>query len=153
MYDTIKISELDQQTHRFLWRDMNLNVEPNTRVMTSVSFGDRPASSISAVALRRTAELNKEKYSEAAEVIISNTYVDDIIDSFDDEKQCREIAEEIDVILKSGSFKIKERCISGKDVDNHVNNALNADQKILGMIWDKELDVFRFQVQKNPFTE
>ena len=63
-----------------------------THVMTSVSFGDRPAPSISAVALRRTAELNKEKYSEATEVIISNTYVDDIIDSFDNEKQCREIA-------------------------------------------------------------
>ena len=115
LYHTIKIPELEQQTHRFLWRDINLNVEPNTCVMTSVSFGDRSASSISTVALIRTAELNKEKYSEAAEVIISNTYVDDIIDSFDDEKQCREIAEEIEV---SGSFKIKEGCISGKGVDN-----------------------------------
>ena len=73
MYHIIRISELDQHTHRFLWRDMNVNIEPATYVMQSVSFGDRPASAISASALQKTAQMAKEVYPEAASVILSNT--------------------------------------------------------------------------------
>ena len=43
MYHSIELSNLDQHIHRFLWRDLNLSIEPKTFVMTSVSFGDRPA--------------------------------------------------------------------------------------------------------------
>ena len=53
MYHTIKITKVDQHTHRFLWRYMNLSVEPEIYAMTSVSFGDRPAGNIATVALRK----------------------------------------------------------------------------------------------------
>ena len=49
MYHSVKISIFDQHTRRFLWR------EPDTYVMNVVSFGDKPAGSIVAAALRNTA--------------------------------------------------------------------------------------------------
>ena len=45
MYHTIKIEGVDQHTHRFLWRNME-DRAPDVYVMTSVSFGDKPAAAI-----------------------------------------------------------------------------------------------------------
>ena len=46
MYHTVKTSVLDQQTHRFLWWDMESNRSPNIYVITSVSSEDKPAGAI-----------------------------------------------------------------------------------------------------------
>ena len=105
MYHAVKISELDQHTHRFLWRDLQLNKTPDTYVMTSVSFGDKLAGNIVIPALHKTAEFGKEKFPGAAECLLKSTYVDDIIDSFDEDSTARKIINEIDKLdskLKNG---------------------------------------------------
>ena len=98
MYHTIKIEGVDQQTHRFLWRNME-DRALDVYVMTSVSFGDKPAAAIAAMALKKTAELAQEKHPEAAETIQKNAYVDDIIDSFPSHQIAQNRTEEIDEIL------------------------------------------------------
>ena len=50
MYHSIKISEIDQHVHRFLWRDFDVYRDPDTYIMTTVSFGDKPAGTIATVA-------------------------------------------------------------------------------------------------------
>ena len=52
LYHAVKISSIDQHTHRFLWSYMSTSVFPSTFVMNSVSFGDRPAGAIATVALQ-----------------------------------------------------------------------------------------------------
>ena len=66
MYHAIKLSEVDQHTHRFLWRFLDTSMQPETYVMTSVSFGDRPSGNISITALKKTAELFLHEYPRAA---------------------------------------------------------------------------------------
>ena len=80
MYHAIKTSVVDQHTHRFLWCD-GKNSEPSTYLITSVSLCNRSAGNIAAVSLRKTAEMMKGQYPVPAEIIPSNTYVDDIADS------------------------------------------------------------------------
>ena len=41
MYHSVETTPVEQQTHRFLWRDMNVCGEPDTCVIQRVSFGDR----------------------------------------------------------------------------------------------------------------
>ena len=72
MYHTVKISQLDQHTHRFLWRNMQEDKQPDIYVITSVSFGDKPAGAIASLALRKTAELNSVISPFAAQTIIDN---------------------------------------------------------------------------------
>ena len=62
MCHTVKIADVDRHTHRFLWRNMKLDVEPNIYAMSSVSFGDRPAGNIAIVALRKTAEMGRNEF-------------------------------------------------------------------------------------------
>lgn len=54
MFNSIEISETDQHCHRFLWRDMSLDREPDTYVITRVNMGDRPAPAISTEAILKT---------------------------------------------------------------------------------------------------
>lgn len=54
MYHYVKLCTLDQHTHRFLWRDLDVNRPPDHYVLTSVTFGDRPSGTIAILALRHT---------------------------------------------------------------------------------------------------
>lgn len=66
MYHTVKTSELHQHTHRFLWRDMDSTREPDTYIIQRVSLGDKPSGTIATIALRKTAQMTRNEYSEAA---------------------------------------------------------------------------------------
>ena len=83
MYNSVRIPERDQHCHRFLWRDMKLDVEPDTYVITRANMGDKPAGTISSTALRKTAEMELDTFPEAAKVIKNSSYMDDIIDCTD----------------------------------------------------------------------
>nr|XP_054771658.1 uncharacterized protein LOC129279581 [Lytechinus pictus] len=56
MYHRVSIPEIDQHVHRFLWRDMDGNREPDVYMMKVVTFGDKPAPAIAQTALKLTAE-------------------------------------------------------------------------------------------------
>ena len=60
MYYSMKISELDQHTHRFLWQDMDNNKEVDTYVVTTVSFVYKPDRNIATLALRKTAKIEEK---------------------------------------------------------------------------------------------
>ena len=69
--------------------------------MTSVSFGDKPAGNIATVALRKTAELQKNEFPIAANEILNSTYVDDNV------KSAVEAISQIDKLVNYGELKIE----------------------------------------------
>ena len=60
MFHAVELKPLEQQCHRFLWRDMNTEKEPDVFVMVKVNMGDRPAPAIATEALNMTAEMFQE---------------------------------------------------------------------------------------------
>ena len=78
MFHSISIPIEDQMTHLFLWRNLQSELKPNTYAMTAVNMGDRPAAAIAQTALRKTAEEDKQEFPEAAKIIVTNSYMDDI---------------------------------------------------------------------------
>ena len=87
---------------------METEREPDTSVKTVLTFGDKPAPAMAQIALRKTAQENKAGYPEAAEVLTNNTYMDDICESVDTEKEARKLTNDIDNVLKTGGFKGEE---------------------------------------------
>ena len=69
MYNSVKISELDRHTHRFLWRDFDTEKRPDHYMLETVTFGDKPGGAIAMVALRKTAEMNKN-YPLATKMLV-----------------------------------------------------------------------------------
>ena len=151
MYHAVKIPPLDQHTHRFLWRNLELNRSVDTYVMTSVSFGDKPASCIASTALQKTADMNQLEYPEAAKVIKTNSYVDDIIDSITTSASAVKLTEEIDTVLKNGGFSIKEWTLSDEDdiQDNEKPLLQNTNSNVLGTRWNISKDTLGYNVNLN----
>ena len=122
MYHSIYISELDQHTHRFLWRDLNTERSPETYVMQVVSFGDRPAGAIAAIGVRKTALKHKDNCQKACNTLIRNIYVDDILDSVGTRKEAELLSKEVTQILASGGFEIKSWMYSGDGGEKNVKS-------------------------------
>ena len=106
MYHTVKTSELDQHTHRFVWRDMDSTREPDTYIIQRVSFGDKPSGTIATIELRKTAEMTRSEYPEAADIIQNNTYMDDIIESKDNLAIARKLSQYIEKAIVKGGFLV-----------------------------------------------
>ena len=66
MYHRVLIPEEDQHVHRFLWRDLQEEKEPDVYVKTTLTFGDKPAPSMAQTALRKTAQEGKKLFPQAA---------------------------------------------------------------------------------------
>ncbi|XP_062602451.1 uncharacterized protein LOC134264167 [Saccostrea cucullata] len=151
MYNAIKLSERDQDTHRFVWRDLQIDRPPDHYVLMSVTFGDKPSGAISTMALRMTAEMNREEYPKAAEFVIKNSYVDDLLTSVNTVCEAKEIILNTERLLSCGGFHVKHWIVSG-DQDDHFAglNVLCAEQEnILGMIWLPKDDVWMFKAKLN----
>ena len=154
MYSTIKLSPLDQNTHRFLWRNLDQSKPPDHYQLSAIPFGDKPSSAISLVALQKTAELEKKKYPEATEVILKNTYVDDILNFVNSMEDTIRLADEVEALLAIGGLKLKSWTFSEDnnksiDIRNAVFSRLNKSEvkqeKVLGMLWDPLQNVFNFK--------
>lgn len=151
MYHAVKIGELDQHTHRFLWRNMETHRKPDVYTMTSVSFGDMPAGNIAIAVLNKCAEMGSDSFPRAAETVLNNTYVDNINDSFDNENIANQVTSEIDQLLMLGGFKVKGWITS---YDNEAANGLQKKtfaerEKVLGMHWEVATDLIRYSVTLN----
>ena len=151
MFNAIRLAEKDQQVHRFLWRYMDTTQEPTHYVLTAVAFGDRPSGTIAMVALQSIAEMNKSQCQAAAEMIMKNSYVDDLIQSVSHAAVAKALAKDVQSILKKGGFHIKHWVMSGDNNNTeaditllHVNN-----EKVLGMTWIPQKDNFIFRVKIN----
>ena len=151
MYHTVGTKELDQHAHRFLWRDMEKTKEPDTYVIQRVSFGDKPSGVIATVALRKTAEMAKNHFPEAAQIILNSTYMDDIIESVDTQERANQLTDDIEKLLEEGGFKLKEWTYSN-DNSNRDDTKIpvvpsTATEKVLGVVWDPRQDHFKFTVK------
>ena len=126
-----------------------------TYVMTAVAFGDKPASTIASLALRKTAEMYSEQHPEAALTVLENSYVDDVVDSVASVDEAKRITSDIDELIRKGNFVIKHWKISGDtnhDAENIVKtetHVLNSRDKVLGVMWNPSSGTFSFNVKLN----
>ena len=134
---------------------MDITREPDEYVMTVVNMGDKPSGPMAMTALRKTAEMGRNKYPEAAKATFENTYMDDLCDSVDDEKELDRGTDEIDEILAEGGFQIKGWNKTAK-VDLGVReNVISAepgeesDENVLGLLWNVAMDMISFKVKLN----
>ena len=85
---------------------MDSTKEPDTYKIQRVSFGDKPSGTIATLALRKTAEMTRNEYQEAADIIQNNTYMDDIIESKDNLAMARKLSQDIEKAIVKGGFQV-----------------------------------------------
>ena len=107
MYHRIRIPEADQHVHKFLWRNLQTDREPDVYIKTVLTFGDKTAPAMAQIAIRKTADEAKKVFPEAVQVLKDNTYMDDICNSVRTEEKARELTKCIDSVMETGGFKVK----------------------------------------------
>ncbi|XP_033106332.1 uncharacterized protein LOC117108428, partial [Anneissia japonica] len=153
MFYQVKIPLQDMHVHRFLWRNFEQRT-PDTYVLTIVTPGDKPAPAMAITALLKTAKENEHDYPEAAKVLQSDTYMDDICTSVQSEHSAVKITEDIDQVLSTAGFKVKKWVSNAKlnrNQDFGEQGVLtgNDEQKVLGVVWEPERDVLKYKVQQD----
>ena len=104
MFLQIGLREQDRDSHRYLWRDFDLETDPKIYRMCHVTFGiiARPF-----LAIRTTQEhvqRNKEQYPEACEEIIKNTYVDDFAFCRDEVNEAVELQQSTKELMEKAAI-------------------------------------------------
>ncbi|XP_067936851.1 uncharacterized protein [Watersipora subatra] len=146
MFNSIKITKEEQHCHRFLWRDMDANRDPEIYVITRVNMGDRPAPAISAEAILKTGELMKDKYPRVNQLFQQSMYVDDIVESVDSEAEAKSLADDATQVLKEGGFNIKGWVFKGNGENMETTH-------VLGVEWSQSQDEIRFTPRLNFSTK
>ena len=82
--------------------------------MTALNMGDRPASAIAQTALKKTAQFAEERYPDAAQLIIDNSYMDDIPGSVPTSEQGNKVMKDAERLLAERGFNIKGWRFSGQ---------------------------------------
>ena len=165
MYHSIDIPLKDQMTHLFLWRNLDLDKEPETFAMTVVNMGDRPSATIAQVALRKTAEEIRDEYPDSADIITRNSYMDDILGGGNSEEQHLARRKEIEEALGKHGFVIKEWIYPGSkrqaESDDQrkvqllmgvINQENESVQGVLGMEWNVDFDCLQVSINREIST-
>ena len=149
MFNSIRLSEFDCQVHRFLWRNFKDRI-PDHYVLTAVPFGDICSPAVAVLAMRQTAKKYKEEFPRAANIVLKDTYMDDIIHSTNNPQEAHEARTDIEFILRQGNFQVKGWTISGKaQVENNVDLSGISGEKVLGVVWNPLEDEIGFKIKLN----
>ena len=69
MYHMVPIPLIDQHVHRFVWRNCEIDREPDIYAKTILTFGVQPAPAMATTAMRKTASLKENEKPRAVEAV------------------------------------------------------------------------------------
>ncbi len=121
MFLQIRLPASDCQVHRFLWREMETTREPTTYALLRVTFGDKPSPDMASFVMLKMAKEHENSAPEASKIIERDRYVDDLIHSCPSVSDGLQRIEDIDKILETGGFRIKEWHCSSKKLHESLN--------------------------------
>ncbi|XP_028403964.1 uncharacterized protein LOC114526564 [Dendronephthya gigantea] len=130
MFLQVLLPESDCQVHRFLWRDMETSREPSTYVLLRVTFGDKPSPDMASFVMLKIAEEHPETTPEASKIIERDRYVDDLLHSCPSNTDAIQRISDIEKILNTGSFPIKEWHCSSKKVRDCVSKGTKVTSQL-----------------------
>lgn len=155
MYLQVQVDERDIEYQRIVWRD-----HPSDPIadyaLTRLTFGTSSAPFLAIRAVTQLAETHRDKYPEAAEVILKDAYVDDVLSGGDDVETAKRLQREVANIMKAGGFELKKWASNINEILEQVPESdreiqlpveLNADDtiKALGIAWSPAADSIGFK--------
>ena len=116
MYNSLKLHKEHWQYQLYYWSEnLELNKPPRIKVIPTVIYGVKPSGSLAECGLRKTAELTKELYPNAYEVIVDDIYVDDCFSGDDSEELVENKTNQLSLALVKGGFNLKGITYSKRD--------------------------------------
>ncbi|XP_038106476.1 uncharacterized protein LOC119766148 [Culex quinquefasciatus] len=155
MYHQIQIKRSDKQSQRFLYRD-DPSGPPQIYVMDRATFGSTSSPCSAQYVKNKNAREFADKFPDAVEAIVDKHYVDDYLDSTDTVDQAVKRAREVKMIHAGAGFHIRSWVSNSaafleqlgeprtEQLVNFTSNKTTDTERVLGVAWDPNEDVFVF---------
>ncbi|PIK47573.1 hypothetical protein BSL78_15560 [Apostichopus japonicus] len=158
MYLQIEIDEVDRPMFRFMWRDLDVQKEPGTYEFNRLIFGLNVSPFIAQKVSQENAKRYKEQFPRAAETVLTSTYMDDSMDSVEDEDVAIQLYRELtELWAKAGMSARKwlsnsKKVLEAIPVEHRAKEIKITDSewpsiKALGLTWLAESDVLCSKAQ------
>lgn len=154
MYRQIDINPEQRFLQSILWRECpELPLE--CIQLRTVTYGTTCAPYLATRTLNEIANLNKNKYPLASKILLSQTYMDDLLFSCDSINQVKQICSELNNLLNSYQLKLHKWASNNKSLLESNSSLLSATcknlqditgsptdlNKVLGLCWHSEADI------------
>lgn len=154
MYRQILINEQDQLLHKIVWRE-NLNLPIQSFQLTTVTYGTKAAPFLAMMTLKRLAADERERFPEAASVLESSFYMDDLVHGSHTLETGKKLITDLNQLLLSGGFKLRKWSSNEPKLLDNISNQQSEKEnvfnfksenisKTLGLCWKPKEDKFTF---------
>nr|CAH7748484.1 unnamed protein product [Callosobruchus chinensis] len=149
---------LPTRENRIVWRKNETDEIGHYRLNT-VTYGTASASFLAVRSLQQVAHEHHESYPHAAEAILSDFYVDDLITGANDIESTINLKHDISILLDSYGFPLRKWLsnsphILEDSIDNDNCYIMSDDdtRKTLGLLWCCTSDTLEYRVNEKDFA-
>ena len=153
MYLQIEIKEEDRPHFRLLWRDLDCERQPDVYVFSRIVFGKNAAPMESQFVAQENARSYQDRYPLAAETVLKSPYMDDSIDSVEDDEKGVELYHQLRALWRVANMQARKWISNSPKVieaipeedratEIMINGGQNPITKTLGVSWNSTEDVF-----------
>ncbi|XP_049542604.1 uncharacterized protein LOC125955513 [Anopheles darlingi] len=160
MFFQVRMRAEDQQSQRFFWvTGDDLNENPCLFAVAVMTFGATCSPSSAQHVMNTNAERFNDKFPRAVTCIRDEHYVDDMLTSTETDEEALKLAQDVRYVHAQGGFEIRNWVSNSKDVVQQLlrgqvnpSSALiqvtpdSPMEKVLGLWWDTDKDVFHFRL-------
>ncbi|XP_062703696.1 uncharacterized protein LOC134286141 [Aedes albopictus] len=154
MYRQVSMHPQDRPLQRILWR-FHASEPIQTYELGTVTYGLAPSSFLATRTLLQLVEDEGCPFPKASAAIKKNVYVDDLIGGADSTEEAIQLREELGDLLQKCGFRFRKWCsnslpvlagLSPDELGMQSSMKFDPDESIktLGIRWEPEADVFRF---------
>ena len=157
MFLRVSLIERDRRAQRFLWRGADRDREADEYENTSLIFGSK-SSPCSAIYIKnKNAERFVDVKPEAAQSIVTNSYMDDYLASGETVDEMKQRIRDVIAINREAEFHmhgwasnesrvVEDVCFENKLGKKDKANLCNEEERVLGLYWDRNEDTLSFNV-------
>ncbi|XP_070549667.1 uncharacterized protein [Ptychodera flava] len=110
MFSQIVMAKEDRPYHRILWRDLDTSRPVTVYQAARLTFGDCASPYLAQYVIRTHAESNQEKFPLAATICTESMYMDDVMDSQDDDNVAIQARDQLSGLLAPAGFQVRRWC-------------------------------------------
>jgi len=164
MYRQILVQPADRDYLRTLWRFSPSSPVDEYRLCT-ITYGTSAAPFQALRKIRHLASLDGATWPVASNVLLNDTFVDDILTGANSEKDALQCQDQLINLCSLAQFELREWASNNVHIFEMVpleacamsvsvlfNTGELADLKVLGLKWDPSADTFSFKAQPSLTT-
>ena len=152
MYNSVRMDKHFWRFQLYWWsRTLTPEEEPKLKVIKTCIYGVKCSGNQAERAMQLIADLNKEEYPRAYEIVNHDVYVDDCVSGESSEEERMQATDQLQLSLETGGFTLKGFTFSGSDPDEKLSD----DGKSImvgGVKWFSREDYWMLNVGKINFS-